>query len=298
MPAYKRRFLREAVASVLAQTFRDFELVVVDDGSPEDLKGVIDSFDDPRLTYHRNQPNIGGKDLVAAWNHAMTFAHGEWCVLASDDDVYEPRYLETLLTLSERHPECDLIHCRVKLIDASGTETGISEVRNEVESCLEMMYNRSVRRFRQMAPEFMFRREAFRRIGGFVRFPLAWYSDDATWIRLADKGVAFAAEPLFSFRQSGENISTRLDLCEGKLAAAREFTDWAESFVRGLQVDGQDRELKERILRELRPVVRGCMRYVMSEASLRIWMTVMADFRLPIGLRLRFLKDRVLGIRK
>ena len=88
LPAYKRRFLHEAIASILSQSYTDFELIVVDDASPENLQEVVDEFHDDRLAYHRNERNIGGKDLVAAWNQAMEYAIGQWCVLASDDDVY------------------------------------------------------------------------------------------------------------------------------------------------------------------------------------------------------------------
>ena len=106
LPAYKRRFLKEAIDSILAQTCREFELVVVDDKSPEGLHEVIKEYsweknceplsdggkkwlvDGVSVRYYQNSENIGGRDLVAAWNHAMEYATGEWCVLASDDDVY------------------------------------------------------------------------------------------------------------------------------------------------------------------------------------------------------------------
>ena len=127
LPAYKRRFLKGAIASILAQTYRDFELVVVDDCSPENLKAVVDEFQDDRLTYHRNEMNIGGKDLVAAWNHAMEFATGEWCVLASDDDVYHPDYLQEMVALTEKYPQVDLVHCRNANIDAEGRITDVGQ---------------------------------------------------------------------------------------------------------------------------------------------------------------------------
>ena len=113
LPAYKRRFLHQVIASIFSQTYKDFELVIVDDASPENLKEVVDDFKDERLRYYRNAENIGGKDLVAAWNHAMEYATGEWCVLASDDDIYSSEYLATMEMLRGKYPHVDIFHCRI-----------------------------------------------------------------------------------------------------------------------------------------------------------------------------------------
>ena len=105
LPAYKRKYLGDAIASILAQTFRDFELVVVDDASPEHLEEIVASFDDPRLTYVRNVENLGGKNLVDNWNKALGLATGTYCVVASDDDVYDPSFAAEMLSLAARYPQ-------------------------------------------------------------------------------------------------------------------------------------------------------------------------------------------------
>lgn len=235
LPAYKRRFLRDAIASILAQTYTDFELVVVDDASPENLKEVVDFFHDKRLIYHRNEENIGGKNLVTAWNHAMHFAKGKWCVLASDDDVYEPNYLESMFNLTEEYPQVDLFRCRIGCIDDNGNITSVGEYRAEWESCWEMLYYRGVRRSLQMAPEFMFRRTALEEIGGFVDFPLAISSDDATWYALAQSGGCVCApQCMFYWRMSGQNICTRTDNMVLKAKAMLQFHNWLHAFMRDL----------------------------------------------------------------
>ena len=120
LPAYKRKHLKSAIDSIIAQTVQDFELVVVDDNSPENLADVVRCCD-VRIKYYRNARNIGGTDLVAAWNHAMKYAIGEWCVLASDDDEYLPDYLEEMLRLACKYPKCDLFtqgFCMLMPMDA------------------------------------------------------------------------------------------------------------------------------------------------------------------------------------
>ena len=65
LPAWKARFLKEAVGSIVAQTSPDWELVVVDDCSPEPLGEIMAAFDDPRIRYFRNEINLGGQNLVS-----------------------------------------------------------------------------------------------------------------------------------------------------------------------------------------------------------------------------------------
>ena len=117
LPAWKGRYLREAIRSILGQSYRDFELIVVDDCSPEPLKEIVGEFQDTRVEYYRNEHNIGGKDLVAQWNHCLQYAHGDYVILATDDDLYEPRFLEEMARLIDLYPEVDLLRSRIMQTD-------------------------------------------------------------------------------------------------------------------------------------------------------------------------------------
>lgn len=249
LPAYKRRFLKEAIASILAQTYRDIELVVVDDNSPEKLEEVVNEFKDERLKFIHHEVNLGGKNLVAAWDYAMTFATGEWCVLASDDDIYLPQYTEKLLELAAEHPEARLLHSRIARIDAEGKWINVGEERAEIESPVRFVFARAALGLAQAAPEFMFRLEDYRKLGGFVDFPLAWFSDDATWFSFAKEGVVCTSEVLFLFRSSGINISSKTDNILKKLEAGEEYRRWFEKYVESLEIwDEEDKFLKARLI--------------------------------------------------
>ena len=232
LPAYKRRFLHEAIDSILSQTYHDFELIIVDDNSPEKLKEVIEEFHDERITYHHNEQNIGGKNLVAAWNHAMEFANGEWCVLASDDDIYAPDFLETMMSLVEKYPKVDLFHCRISEINERGEIIRIGDFRNEYETIWEMLYYRGVKRAMQCAPDFLFKRNALKTIGGFIDFPSAFFSDDATWYSLAkDKGIVCSSKCLFKWRMSNINTCGKRDNLYNKSKAVLDFNIWLQNFI-------------------------------------------------------------------
>ena len=120
LPAYKARFFREAIDSILAQTYKDFELIIVNDASPEDLDSIVNSYNDSRIRYYVNEQNIGGKDLVSQWNHCLEYAKGEYIILASDDDVYFPQYIEKMVALVQKYPEVNVFRPRVQRIDEKG----------------------------------------------------------------------------------------------------------------------------------------------------------------------------------
>lgn len=313
LPAYKRRFLKEAIDSILAQTCREFELVVVDDKSPERLYEVIKEYswekDNEPLSdggkkwivegvsvrYYQNKENIGGRDLVAAWNHAMEYATGEWCVLASDDDVYLPGYLSEMLRLTVKYPLVDAFHCRLASINAHGDIESIGESRGEYETGAEMLYNTAVRRVPVRAPDFMFRRSALLRIGGFVSFPKAWFTDTATWIALScENGACCSNEILFQWRCSDENISNvHKDLID-KTISGVDFLKWIESQIAATPTKSQfDAFFLAKSRRDVQRVTFGVMRYVALEAPFGVVLRAMVSSRIPLGLRLRFAKDRI-----
>ncbi len=230
MPAYKAEFIKESVDSILRQTFQDFELIVVDDCSPEPVGEIIKNYTDKRLTYYRNEYNLGGKDLVAQWNKCLEYAKGEWVILATDDDTYAPTFLEIFLRQHEEHPEADLFRARIGLIDGMGRITDIERCQEEYVSPVHFFYEINAG-MKGGVPQHIFRREKLVRNGGFVSFPKAWASDDATAIMLSDNGVLFSQKPLVFFRYSGQNISTKGRYAEEKVQARILYSNWVMDFI-------------------------------------------------------------------
>jgi glycosyltransferase involved in cell wall biosynthesis len=118
VPTHDRaRLLPRAVASVLAQTSGDFELLIVDDASSDDTAAVARSFDDPRVRYLPQEENRG---VAAARNAGIAAAAGEWIAFLDDDDEYLPRFLEASREALERHrPAAGWCWCGVLEVDDS-----------------------------------------------------------------------------------------------------------------------------------------------------------------------------------
>ena len=254
LPAFKGRFLKEAITSILDQTYDNIELVVVDDCSPDNLEQIVCELSDqsPRLRsmkengsfrYYRNNTNIGRGNLVKAWSRAMLYATGDWCCLASDDDVYMPRYTEEMVRLTEKYPKVDIVHCRNCCIDSSGRITSIGGPRDEFENGIQMMFSSSVLRIHQRQADLMFRKSAYDRFG-FPAYPVAWYSDHMMAIRYAwENGSACSPDILFKFRMSGDNISSTPGDVAAKSAAALMFLDDSNKLLKTARPQNETDEI-------------------------------------------------------
>ena len=94
LPAYNcEKFIGKAIQSVLQQTFTDFELIIVNDGSTDNTESIIYSFDDQRIVYLKNQHNQG---LIYTLNKAITEANGKYIARMDADDICLPERIATL----------------------------------------------------------------------------------------------------------------------------------------------------------------------------------------------------------
>lgn len=243
LPAYKSAFLRESIDSILDQTYSDFELIVVNDASPENLDSIVNSYDDPRIQYYVNEENIGGKDLVAQWNHSISYAKGEYLILASDDDIYDSRYLEKMDRLISKYPDVNVFRSRIQQIDAENNPIYIFGYIPEFTSQSEFCYYWMSKYIGSGIPYYIIKREELLKIGGYINLPSAWCSDDATVLLLSSKGVVCSSDILFSFRMSGLNISSvRNDyrLLRNKILATSEFNKWFSTYIERLDVFNEE----------------------------------------------------------
>lgn len=100
----RAHYLRETIDSVMQQSFREFELIVVDDGSADSTNTVLESYGDRIRAYH--QKNRGPS---AARNLGIAQARGQWIAIQDSDDISAPDHLETLLGALEKEPACGMV---------------------------------------------------------------------------------------------------------------------------------------------------------------------------------------------
>ena len=229
MPAYKAAYLKEAISSILAQTSADWELIVVDDCSPDNLEKIVAEFNDPRIRYYRNETNLGGKDLVAQWNHSITFATGDWIVLAGDDDMYGSRFAEEVIRLAAKYSDVNLIRSRVEQIGEKSEHLYDDGVAPEFETKEEFFEDYLEAKTFTCIGNYAFKKKALLEAGGFFPLPSAFGTDTITPIILSANGVAGTKDMLFKFRQSTIHLSSNPHKIHDKLEAVNKMFEWFES---------------------------------------------------------------------
>jgi glycosyltransferase involved in cell wall biosynthesis len=118
IPTYRRpQFLRIALASVRDQSFKDIEIVVHDDGSPEDVAAAVAAFPELPIRFYRSERSLGQTANVIG---AMRRATGKYLALLADDDRWKPEFLARMVAALEEKPECVLAFSNYEIIDDEG----------------------------------------------------------------------------------------------------------------------------------------------------------------------------------
>ena len=122
MPVYNaQRFLKRAIESVLAQTFADFEFVIINDGSTDNSVSIVESFQDTRIRLVHNEKNIG---LVSTLNKGLTLVNGKYIARMDADDISLPDRFQKQVDHLENHPETAVLAANILIINADEDEMG------------------------------------------------------------------------------------------------------------------------------------------------------------------------------
>lgn len=131
-------FLKEAVASVIAQTDPNWRLLVVDDGYPDEtLPAWFAGLNDSRISYLRNVENLGAN---GNFQKCLSLVTSEFCVVMGADDILEPDFIEVVTNTILKYPEASIIHPGIKIVDeenntiSTRSEVIKLKIRNSIES--------------------------------------------------------------------------------------------------------------------------------------------------------------------
>lgn len=234
IPAYKASFLKEAINSVLNQTYKNFELIIVNDNSPENIDLIINSFNDKRIQYYKNKKNLGKESIVLNWNKCLEYANGAFFVLLCDDDIMHPTFIETMLKISYKYPKCNVFRARTQYID-NNTKKIIYHTKEwpENECFIDFLKAQLSNDRKHTISEFMYRTAHIKKQGGYVVFPVGYYSDIASILYLIQNNniVSIGGAPLLTFRKSLINISSNTSYNKEKVKAAITYYQWLQSFL-------------------------------------------------------------------
>jgi glycosyltransferase involved in cell wall biosynthesis len=210
VPCYNLgHLLAECVMSILGQTYGDFEILILDDCSPDTTPEVACSFEDPRVHHLRNEMNLGH---LVNYNQGIRRARGDYIWLISADDcLRRPYVLERYVDILERHPKMGYVFCpTVRLVD--GREDGVMDSTVPVPTDCVFPGRAFVRDHLMVsdcvpAPSAMARKECYERISDFP-LDLPYSGDWYLWCMFAlHYDVGYFVEPMVYRRYHDSNMS-------------------------------------------------------------------------------------------
>lgn len=194
-----------AVESVLAQTFPDFELLVLDDASPDESAAIAESFGDPRIRVVRNERNVG---QVATLNRGLREARGEIVARLDQDDICLPRRLEAQVALLDAEPSIAVVGTWVDVVDAGGRV--VDTLRTPLDGIVDAVFLTLRDRLPLAHPSVCLRRRLALAAGGYDE-TVRYCEDMDLWRRLllAGHGLRVVREPLLRYLVHRDQQSSR-----------------------------------------------------------------------------------------
>jgi glycosyltransferase involved in cell wall biosynthesis len=203
VPVYNaERYLRETLASLLAQTYSNFEIIALDDGSTDGSLAILQELaaKDARFKIS-TRPNQG---IAATRNELISLATGEFLAVNDADDLSSPQRLEKQVAYLQAHPECVAVGSRMKMIDPQGRYVGehfATTAHDGIDAC-NLTGSGAIGH-----SSAMMRASAVRTVGGY-RAAFEPSEDLDLWLRLAEVGeLANLPEALADYRLHAESVS-------------------------------------------------------------------------------------------
>lgn len=158
----KAEYLRQSIDSILGQTFKDFEFIIIDDGSTNESSDLLDQLSkkDARILLFKNQKNSG---IIYSLNRALGLATGEYIARMDSDDIALPNRLDKQLTFLEDNRDYDLVGSWATVIDSDGHEIGsLAFPKNYLSIRSTIIMRNPV-----LHPTWMFRRSLIESVGTY-----------------------------------------------------------------------------------------------------------------------------------
>ena len=190
-------YIGECIRSLLAQTFVDFELIIVDDASTDNSMEIIESFDDNRIQIYENSENLG---MAANWNRCWQLAHGKYVAIYHSDDVYHSRIVAEEHSLLSQFPFVGLVSTK-----ATNDEIHLGIDPSGLKFIVYSPYEFMHRLFcgnTLVCSSVMVKRECYETLGGY-KPDFVYALDQEFYLRLCHSyGYVMIDYPMVFYRQS------------------------------------------------------------------------------------------------
>ncbi|MBI5752379.1 MAG: glycosyltransferase [Hydrogenophilales bacterium] len=198
LPTYKRaHLLAQAIRSVLDQTHTHLELIVVDDNSPDDTAAVVQSFNDPRVRYVKNDPNL---KLPRALNRGFALARGDYLTWTSDDNLFADNAIEKMIKRLQAG-DCDFVYADYYLFSEQNADGQPLDIHHD-----KLPEQLQLEKGNHIGACFMYTRKIFEEIGDYD--PELFLVEDYDYFIRASQRFRFChiPEALYYFRRDDDTL--------------------------------------------------------------------------------------------
>lgn len=192
------QYLRLAIDSLLNQTYKNFEILIVDDGSTDDTAAIVLSYSDMRIRMVKNEKNMG---IVKTMNRGIQLAQGEFIARMDADDICKPDRFQKQVSYLLAHPEVSMVDTIMEIID----ENGVSNNRTNSTVTKDEEIIKTMVRINCMGhSSIMMRKQDYLK----YQYRNIFYEDDDVWLRLLNdnKKIHKIPERLLLYRVHKQSI--------------------------------------------------------------------------------------------
>ena len=191
-------YLKECVGSIQAQTYPNWTLAVLDDGSTDGSLEWLRGLDEPRLTLYPAPEHLG---IVKNWARALEIPKAEFMTIIGQDDRLAPEYLAVMDALTQEHPDAGLYHAHFQFINAKGRTIRPCRPLPARETAAEYLTALFTGQRDTYGTGYLMRSARYRAVGGIPPFEKLLFADDALWMALMEGSYkATAPNECFSCR--------------------------------------------------------------------------------------------------
>lgn len=203
-------YLKQAVQSILVQTFQDFNLLLLESGSTDGSIEYIQSIKDERVVWHTITNSLG---IEANWGRILHIPKNEFMTILGQDDLLLPNYLEVINNLIIQYPEASLYQTHFNQINAKGAVIRPCKKMEEIEKPAVFLTSILENKIDFMASGFMMRTKDYDAVGGIPNYPNLLFADCELFFEISRKGyLAVSPQTCFAFRIHQSTTNTSSDL--------------------------------------------------------------------------------------
>lgn len=244
----RSNMLKQTIKSILEQTYKDFELLIIDNYSKDDTEKVVKNIKDPRIKYFKNR---NGGLLAVNRNFAIKNSKGEYIAICDDDDLWYPAKLEKQIKEFEKDKEVALVCTNAVRFNKDGEIGSINKKRDADFSFEALLENNSI-----VCSSALFKKNVLKDVGYFDENPKILAGEDyELWLRVARKyKVKYIKEPLLKYRchpgalrkEKSEGIKLKKNIYDNLLKKRKIDKEMYERAIRSLRYKEINLKIEEK----------------------------------------------------